>query len=427
MIDERLRPYATEKQWERYCAYVKHGSYGKAALALGIDQGNLRRDVKIVLRRAAQQGYAPRYSLTHEVPEGLTLKGTSLLYDAAGNVKEYWNKTKVQGRPDEETTHVPDPKLITKVSTLYDQQGQVTQQWVSEKADDAKREAQWRAFAEGLQSELPRAEPVPGPQRASDSLMACYPVGDHHLGMLSWDKETGADYDLAIGERLLCGAIEYLVNAVPSCEQSLIAVLGDFMHYDGLEAKTPTSGHLLDADSRYPKMVRAAIRSIRFMIKTALVRHSKVHVIIEIGNHDLSSSIFLAECLANIYEDEPRVSIDTSPAHYHYFDFGSCLIGTHHGHGVKMEKLPLIMATDRADVWGRTKHRYWWTGHVHHKQSHDFEGCSVESFRILAPTDAWAAQKGYRSIRGMKAITLHKEFGEVARHTVNPEMMNQAA
>jgi hypothetical protein len=210
----------------------------------------------------------------------------------------------------------------------------------------------------------------------------------------------------------------------------LIALLGDFFHYDGLEAKTPTSGHILDADSRYPKMIRSAIRSVRNMIRLALERHNTVNVIVEIGNHDLSTSIFLAECLALIYENEPRVVVDTSPSHYHYLEFGSCLVATHHGHGAKMEQLPLIMATDRADAWGRTKYRYWYTGHIHHAKTktvvssaQDFTGCTVESFRILAPADAWAAQKGYRSVRDMKAIVLHKEFGEVARHTVNPDMM----
>ena len=141
------------------------------------------------------------------------------------------------------------------------------------------------------------------------------------------------------------------------------------------------------------------------------------------AHHDLSSSIFLMECLANIYEEEPRVTIDTSPAHFHYFKFGQCLIASHHGHGVKPDKLPLIMAQDKPVLWGATKYRYWWTGHVHHAELLDFPGCSVERFRVLPPPDAWASQRGYRSARDMKAIVLHREYGEVARNTVNPDML----
>lgn len=406
-------------------AVEEHGSKTKAAAAVGMDEGSFRRALRTVMRKAAQQGYAPDHDIKHAVPDGLTLKGTSIRYDGAGNVDQYWNKTRVQGREADETVRLPDPKKITKVSTLYDQQGQVTQQWVSEKPEDAQRETLWRAFAQELAATLPRAEPVKAPIATSDALMACYPVGDHHLGMLSWDKETGSDYDLPIGEKLLADAIDHLVAAatsrsVPS--RALVAFLGDFMHYDSFETVTPTSRNMLDADGRFPKMVRVAIRSMRYLIERALYKHQQVHVIVEIGNHDLSSSIFLMECLRNIYENEPRITVDTSPMHYHYFEFGSCLVATHHGHGVKMDKLPMLMATDRAAEWGRTKYRYWWTGHIHHQQMHDYPGCSVESFRVLCPPDAWAAQKGYRAARDMKAIILHKEFGEVARYTVNPEM-----
>lgn len=378
-------------------------------------------------RNDAQQGYAPDFNLVHEIPEGMTSRGDSILYGPDGQVAQHWSKSKPAGRPIEESVQLADPKKIESVSTMYDNQGGVTVQWIREKPEEAQKEALWRVFAEEILVTLPRAEPIAGPEHGSDDLLACYPVGDHHLGMLAWDEETGANYDLTIGEKLLAGAIGYLVDATPPCSQALVAFLGDLMHYDSFEAVTPTSRNLLDSDGRYPKMVRAAIRSMRHTIDTALRRHPRVHVIVEIGNHDLSSSVFLMECLAALYENEPRVSVDTSPRHYHYFDFGACLIGTHHGHGAKMDKLPLIMATDQREAWGRTAYRYWFTGHVHHSKQQDFEGCSVESFRVLPPTDAYAAQKGYRSIRDMKAIVMHRQFGEVGRHTVNPAMFRSAA
>ena len=42
--------------------------------------------------------------------------------------------------------------------------------------------------------------------------------------------------------------------------------------------------------------------------------------------------------------------------------------------------------------------------------------------RVIRPADAWPAQLGYRPIRDMKAIMIHREFGEVARFSVNPDM-----
>jgi hypothetical protein len=376
--------------------------------------------------------YAPPDESSRVVgASGHTLKGVSILTDAKGVEMGRWTKTARAGRDDADVQHLPDPKTISKISTLKDQDGKVTQQWVTEKPADAEREALWFAAAAALAAALPPAPPIAGPaNQPSADLLALYPVGDHHNGLYAWWRETGASYDLDIAEKLLARATDELIALLPPCETSLIALLGDYFHYDSLEPVTPTSRNMLDSDGRYAKMIDVGMRSVRRMIERAAERHSRVHVIVETGNHDLSSSIFLALALHQIYRDNPRITIDTSPAHFHYFEWGKVLIATHHGHGVKMQNLPLIMAADRREAWGRTKYGYWLTGHVHHAETQsavvnkDFANVSVESFRVLAPVDAWAAQKGYRSIRDMKAIVMHREFGEVARFSVKPEMFD---
>lgn len=386
-LDETLRPYATARQWEILKAVDEHGTAEAAARHLKLSRGTITNTQKAVRDKAARQGYSPQHDMRRCVPDGFHLKGTSTLYDAEGNERLQWVKTSID----------------------HDRQMEL-----------------FREAIAALTESLPREKPVLAPQVTADHLMACYPVGDHHFGMLAWGEEAGEDYDLQIGERLLTGAIDHLIKVAPPCSEAAIVLLGDFLHYDSFKAVTPTSNHLLDADSRFPKMVRAAIRAVRYMIRAALERHGRVRVIVEIGNHDLSSSVFLMEALYNIYEDEPRVIIDRSPGHFHYFRFGKNLVGTHHGHGVKLDKLPLIMATDRAKDWGETEYRYWWTGHVHHDRVMDFNGCRAESMRILPPADAYAANAGYRSGRDMKAIILHKDYGEVARHIVNPAMLEAA-
>lgn len=323
------------------------------------------------------------------------------------------------------TAHeIPDGFKLAGTSTLYDcETGEAKLEWVKITADQIRQNEMFQSVMEGMADELPRVKPVSGPKKAAADLCACYPIGDHHTGMLAWHEEAGDDYDLAISEELLMRAVDRLVETALSCESCLIALLGDFLHYDSFTPVTPANRNQLDADSRYPKMVRVAIRMVRYVIERALKRHSQVTVIVEIGNHDPATAIFVAECLANIYEREPRIVIDTSPRHFHYFRFGKNLVGTHHGHGVKMDMLPLIMATDRPQDWGATEYRYVWTGHIHHDSVKDVQGVRVESFRVLPPTDAWAANAGYRSMRDMKSIILHKEYGEVERHIVNPRML----
>jgi hypothetical protein len=407
----------SREEAEKRCEAVSRlGTYRAAAREFDMNETALRRSLATAEKH---------YGIKPDVK--LALKGTSILTDASGALIQRWDKTRTAGMDPDDRVHMPDPKTITKISTLYDQQGNVTQQWVAEKPQDAAREKLWREFAAALAADLPRAEPIPVPSYSSTDLCAVYPVGDHHLGMYSWAAETGADYDLDIGEKLLTDSMGHLVASVPQCETALLVVIGDFLHYDSTRAETPLHRNLLDADGRAQKMVQVAVHALRKYINAALQRHPTVRLILEPGNHDPHSMTILSVCMAAIYENEPRLTVDLSPSHFHYFEFGQNLIGTHHGHGVKMDKLPGVMAADQREAWGRTKYHHWLTGHIHHKQFHDFPGCSVESLRILPPIDAYAAQKGYRSARGMSAIVLHREHGEVARHTVNPNMFERAA
>jgi hypothetical protein len=246
--------------------------------------------------------------------------------------------------------------------------------------------------------------------------------------MLAWSEETGGEsYDLSRSEQLLADASQRLIEVCPPSEQCLIAFLGDFLHYDSYAAVTPMHKNLLDADGRFPKMVKVAVRMVRHMISAALARHGNVRVIFEKGNHDPASAAFMTILLGCLYENEPRVSVDTSPQHYHYFEFGRVLIGTHHGDKAKPQQLPAIMATDQPEAWGRTSCRLWLTGHVHHEAVKEYPGCNVETLGVLPPADAYAASNGYRSRQSMKAIVFHREHGEVERHTVNPSMFNVRA
>jgi hypothetical protein len=334
-------------------------------------------------------------------------------------------KSKQAGADPEDTVQLPDPKLIKSTSTMYDNQGQVTAQWVREEPDAVKRANLWEEYKEALMQELPKVEPVKLRKRSTKEQLAVYPVSDQHIGMYAWHEEAGEDWDLNIAETSYKKAIDHLMAINKECRSALIVFLGDFMHYDNFESITPKHKNLLDADTRFPKMLRVAIRAMRYTIERALSVHQQVRVIVEIGNHDVSSSIFLQEAMSNIYEREKRVSIDTSPSHYHYYLYGKNLIGSNHGCNrvAKIPDLPGIMATDRPKEWGETKHRVWLTGHIHRDKVSEFRGCKVETFRAWSPNDAWAQHVGYRSKRDMKAMVFDKEHGEVARYTVSPEVL----
>jgi len=65
--------------------------------------------------------------------------------------------------------------------------------------------------------------------------------------------------------------------------------------------------------------------------------------------------------------------------------------------------------------------------HIHHDTKTEFSGCSVESFRTLAAKDNYAHSGGYRAGQDSKALVIHKEYGEIERHTVNIDQLVEIA
>ena len=312
-------------------------------------------------------------------------------------------------------------------STYTDKNGKKGGEWVK----TARKPLTYADLLDVVRESFKRVPVIPAKRgkekKASNTDFAyVYAVGDHHIGMYSWARETGANYDVDIAVKLLRGAIENLTQRAKAKTQAMVVFLGDFLHYDSLEAVTPAHKNQLDSDTRFPRMVNAGIGLVCDCIEALRRVHHSVHVIVEQGNHDPSSAIILREAVAMHYSAARDVSVDDAPGVYHYWQFGSNLIGTHHGDKVKnLQLLPSIMATDRPKAWGQTKYRLYLTGHYHRDMELDMPGCTVRSVRILPPTDAWGHESGFRSRRSMTMLELHREFGEVGRYYVTPEMLEE--
>ena len=383
---EPLLKYANEIQRKYLTAYMDLSTQRAVADYYGVRHQSVGGSLRALVKKAAKRGYAPEMNLTEPVPEGFTAEH-STLYRQVVN---------------------PETGEIEK---------EVVLQWVkSKRIREAMLELAVEAIKEAFEGPLHKVEKIDEPKVDTDDLLAVYPMGDPHLGMYAWAEEAGDDFDVVIAERDLTLAMERLVESAPPCRQALIANLGDFFHSDTLDNKTRRSGHTLDVDTRWTKVLRVGVRAMRSCIEHALRKHEKVHVINEIGNHDDQTAQVLTLALEMAYENNPRVTFDSGPGRFHYYRFHDVLIGVHHGDGAKPNALGGIMATDRALDWGATKFRYWLTGHIHTHNTHELAGCTVESFRTLAPKDAWTASKGYRSGRDMYCIVIHKNYGEIERH-----------
>jgi hypothetical protein len=156
-----------------------------------------------------------------------------------------------------------------------------------------------------------------------------------------------------------------------------------------------------------------------------LEKHQTVHLVNCSGNHDLASSAWLREMLAAFYEDEPRVTVDTSPDVYYAYEFGKVSLFFHHGHRKKHGALSEVFAGKFREILGRTKYSYAHTGHLHHQRVDETSLMTIEQHNTLAAPDAYAAHGGWMSKRNAKVITYHKDYGEVSRLTISPEMIDK--
>ncbi len=359
--------------------------------------------------------------------EGVAKYEFARIHDVhVSNVRRRWHKIVRQGySPEHDMTHqAPDGYILKGTSTLYNEEGKLKAQWVKTTIDEQRQAELMKAAIEAMTEDLPKLKPnLQLPEYANKDLLAVYPLGDPHIGMLSYKPETGEKWSLKIAEKVFCTAFDRAIKSAPSCDQAIIFNLGDFFHYDNIAGVTSRSGNSLDTDSTYAHMVKVGVKIIRQMITTALTHHNKVKIINSIGNHDDTGAIFLSVCLTHMYEDEPRVEVEQDPSPFHYVRFGKVLLGAHHGHTCKMDNLPGVMATDKYKDWGETRYRYWLTGHIHHDSKKEYPGCMVESFRTLAAKDAYATYGGWRSGRDTKVIVYHKNYGEVERHTINIEQV----
>ena len=338
-------------------------------------------------------------------------------------------KLEASRKPELHAHVAPAGYRLRGVSTLLGPDGQAAQTWVKTEKAPADPQAVLDAFRLAIELDpIPAAQRVrlhvSVPEEPDTHRLTVYPMGDPHFGMLAWPLETGNDFNLEIARRQLLGAMTHLVALAPATETALLLNLGDFLHADNFEARTARSGHALDVDSRYPKILRCAIWTLIEMCKLALTKHRRVKLVNVKGNHDDQSSIMLALCLAAHFANEPRVEIEESPAMFHKHRFGVNLLGTTHGHTIKGKDLPLLMAADWAEDWGATTYRHWYTGHVHHESVKEHAGATVETFRTLAAKDAWHAGQGYRAHRAMVCDVWHEKWGKVLRHSVGVEQLD---
>lgn len=293
---------------------------------------------------------------------------------------------------------------------------------------DLPKEDRLKAFKDAidtLKEDIPKVSPIVfnNDNYTNSKLINQYTLTDYHLGMMAWSEESGADWDLKIAEDTLVKFFEVSMSKSQNAEECIFAQIGDFLHWDGLDAVTPSSRHVLDADTRFTKLVRVAIRVLRRIIKSLLTKYKTVRLVMAEGNHDIASSVWLREAFSAFYDNEPRLIVDTNPDPYYCITFGKCCLFYHHAHKKNLAQLDNVFVSKFKREFGNSDFVYGHTGHLHHTKMLESNLMVLEQHRTLSAKDSHSSRGGYNSGRDSKVITYHKDFGEVGRQTININML----
>ena len=377
----------TDKEDKYFAAMIEHGNQAKAARSLTaaskdgskVTRRAIESCVERVKKRAQKRNFNPEYGMDKPLPDNFMVERITT-HHKDGKLAQYWTKGKVER-----------DKFLEQVQEVVEM------------------------IAEPIKGIV---KPTKSPRTKISNLLPVYPIADAHLGMYAYDKEVGHNYDASIAKKVLTESMSELVESAPSTDTCLISNLADFFHADSKENKTMRSGHVLDIDSRWARVVGIGVKAYFDMIRIALTKHKTVIIKSAIGNHDDHSIMWLATVMQYAFASEPRVQIDIPVNPFAYHVFGKNLIGITHNPG-KSADLPILMATDMPKEWGDALYRVWFTGHKHHKEIKEYQGCTVELFKSIAPNDAWAHEAKFRSGRSMECIVLEKAGGEHSRQIVN--------
>lgn len=379
----------TPRQLEAIDALRRHGGTVKAAASIGLSRSgfsNLLRKAKLTPEEKAElyAGTALSVSRARDpaVNGAMAAVNTGLIPSVA------WIKTKP-------TDDAPGYSVMLRPA--------------EQTPEDVAQAI--RGILEGMAPAPPATMRV----QCDEDLLTVYPLADVHIGMMSWGRETGEDYDTAIAADRVRSWVGRAVDASPSSAEAVILDVGDLTHADDQTNQTPRSKHILDVDSRHFRTLEVTITTLAYAVEYALRKHSKVTVRILPGNHNPTSYLAVLFALAERYRNEPRVDVQKVPGEFWVHRFGDCLLAAHHGHGGKPERMVFFLADEYAQIWGQTKHRFLWTGHMHHLKAADIGGVQWEQLRAVTARDAHSISNAYSARAQLQAITLHKRLGEVLR------------
>ena len=231
---------------------------------------------------------------------------------------------------------------------------------------------------------------------------------DLHIGKLGWAGEVGENFDVKIAKARFLDAIVGLLKRAKGFNYSkiLFPIGNDFFNSDN-QWNTTTAGTPQDEDLRWQKTWNMGTQLIVDAIMLLKATGVPVEVPIIPGNHDQERSFYLGSFIDAWFRNDPQVTVNNSAKTRKYVEWGEVMLGFTHGKDEKENALPMVMAAEEKEMWGRTTFHEWHLGHFHKKRNVKFTimdkaqvlneelGVTVRYLSSLTGTEEWHYKKAY--------------------------------
>jgi hypothetical protein len=260
-------------------------------------------------------------------------------------------------------------------------------------------------------------------KKITDGHLFVVDPADVHIGKLALLAETNENYNIEIAKKRCLDGVQGLIEKASGfpIEKVLLVIGNDIIHIDNPH-RTTTSGTGQDTDGQWWTMFREA-KDLYVRLIEMLLPIADVEVVCCPSNHDFSTGFMLADTLSSWFNKTKNVTFNTDIVHRKYIEYGLNMLAFDHGDGSKVQDTKDLMADEQPEMWGRTKFRYAYKHHIHHKNkinwmsAKDYIGITVEYLRSPSGADAWHHRNGYISPKAVEAFIHHPKYGQVARLT----------
>lgn len=231
---------------------------------------------------------------------------------------------------------------------------------------------------------------------------------DLHIGKFGWSGEVNGEFNSKIATERFMEAIITLIERANGFgyKKILFPVGNDFLNVDNMNYTTAGNTPQQD-DVTWQQSFQIGSKLLVDAINIMKQTGAEVDVVVVPGNHDYERSFYLGSFLEAWFKDDEMVDVDNRPTPRKYYEYGKLLLGLTHGKYEKEASLPMLMATENKEAWGRTDFHEWHLGHLHRKRSNTYTvldkskminedlGVTVRYLSSLSGDETWHNKMGF--------------------------------